>query len=193
MNVRKHLAGFALFSFILGSAILINHLLTIPNVTIPPVLRPEATPVIVKEWQPVIYRVRQVSLDYRNKKSYTELSLYRQLHRPAPETVWVTTTYFSPDSTRAEDWTTITEIRHPFARGNGEEVVVATANWELPPSLETPGAGYFARVHVSSEYQGNIYPPDYLHSSDIANAVPVVVHWPDKKSVAVSAAKKFSR
>lgn len=83
MNVRKHLAGFVIFSFILGSAILINHFLNIPVATIPPVLRAEAAPVIIKEQQTIIYLVRQVSLDYINKKSYTELSLYRKPNKPA--------------------------------------------------------------------------------------------------------------
>ena len=192
MNARKHVAGFALFSLILGSAILINHFLTIPDATIPPVPSHIAIPVRDKQRQPVTYRVRQVSLDYINQNSYTELSLFRRPDEPAPETIWVMTTYFSPDSTRAEDWTTITEIRQPFARGNGE-VFVATAHWELPPPRNTPGAGYFARVYVSSESQDNFYPPDYQPGNDIANAVPVVVHWADKKSLPAVTAKEFSR
>jgi hypothetical protein len=193
MSVRKHLAGFAIFSVILGSAILINHFLTILDATIPPVLRPEATPVRVKEErQPVTHQVRQVSLDYINQKSYTELRLFRQLDQPAPDKVWVITTYFSPDSARAEDWTTTTEIHQPFARGNGQ-VFVATAEWDLPPALHKPGAGYFARVYVSSEYQGHFYEPDYATNNDIARAVPVVIHWPDKKVASTSTAKKFSR
>jgi hypothetical protein len=192
MNARKHLAGFVIFSIILGSAILINHFLTIPKATIPPVVSYIAAPVMAGKSQPVSYHVRQVSLDYLNKKSYTELSLFIEPNQPEPERVWVTTTYFSPDSARAEDWTTITEIPQPFARGNGE-VFVAAAEWELPPALQTPGAGYFARVYVSSEAEGKFYPPDYLSKSDLADAVPVVVHWPDKKSAATIPAKKFSR
>lgn len=192
MNARKHVAGFVVFSFILGSAILINHFLTIPQATIPPVPIQEAIPVTVKEPQAVTYRVRQVSLDYANKKSYTELRLFRQPNQPAPERVWVTTTYFSPDTTRAEDWTTVTEIRQPFANGDGE-IFVATADWDLPPALQTPEAAYFARVYVSSESQGRVSPPDYQANSNIADATPVVVHWPNKKSVTASTAKNFTR
>lgn len=192
MNARKHVAGFVVFSFILGSAILINHFLTIPPATIQPVPIQAAAPITVKERQFVAYRVRQVSLDYVNKKSYTELRLFRQLDQPAPERVWVTTTYFSPDATRAEDWTTITEIRQPFASGDSE-IFVATADWELPPALQTPEAAYFARVYVSSESQGHVSSPDYQSNSNIADATPVVVHWPDKKSVAASADKIFTR
>jgi hypothetical protein len=194
MNVRKHLAGLAIFSFILGSAILINHFLTIPNANIPPIAGTENLPGKVKDGQPpVTYRVRQVSLDYINRKSYTELSLFRQWDGPAPEKVWVTTTFFSPDSTRAQDWTTVTEIRQPFAAGNGE-VFIATSLWELPPFLNKPGDGYFARVDVSLEREGKVYPPDYSYTrSDLADAVPVVIHWPDKQGVARSTAKKSSR
>lgn len=192
MNTRKHVAGFAVFSIILGSAILINHYLNIPDALITPVLSQEEIPLRAKEPQLVIYRVRQVSLDYINKKSYTELSLFRQPHKPAPEKIWVTTTYFSPDTAHAEDWTTTTEIRQPFSRGN-DDVIVATAQWDLPPALETPGAGYFARVHVFSESQGHFSRPDYQAESDIENAVPVVVHWPDKRGASARTAKKFSR
>ena len=191
MNIRKHVAGLVVFSIILGSAILINYFLNIPDATIPPVVSHEDTLVRTRERQPVTFRVRQVSLDYINKKSYTELNLFRQLDQPVPEKVWVMTTYFSPDSTRAEDWTTITEIRQPFSRGNGE-VFVATAEWDLPPALKRPGAGYFARVYVSSEAQGNFSSPDYHYGSDIQNAVPVVVHWPDNRSASARTAKKFS-
>jgi hypothetical protein len=192
MNVRKHLAGFTLFSVILGSAILINHFLTIPYAAIPPVQISEATPVRITEEPPVTFHVRQISLDYINRKSYTELSLFRQPDQPAPETVWVKTTYFSPDSTRAQIWTTIAEIRQPFSRGNGQ-VFVATADWELPPSLKTPGDGYFARVSVSTEAQGTFYPPDYQSESEIEDSLPVVVHWPEEDGFPVRNAKKFSR
>lgn len=194
MNVRKHLAGFAIFSVILGSAILINHFLTIPDAVIAPVInRPEAISVTVKDVrQPVTFRVRQVSLDYINKKSYTELSLFSHPDVPLPEKIWVMTTYFSPDSELAEDWTVIKEIRQPFASGAGE-TFVAASDWDLPPRLDKPGAGYFARVYVSSEHQGKFYEPDYSAPRDIAKAVPVVVHWPDKTPLAGSTAKKRSR
>lgn len=193
MNVRKHVDGFAVFLIIFSSIVFIYEYLNFPNwkVSSVRVAAPPTQPATSKP-QPIDFRVRQVSLDYINKKSYTELTLFRQPHKPAPEKIWVTTTYFSPDTARAEDWTTITEIRQPFSRGNGD-VVVAAAEWDLPPALETPGAGYFARVHVSSEYQGHFSPPDYQSESAIENAVPVVVHWPDKRGASASTSKKFSR
>jgi hypothetical protein len=192
MNARKHIAGFVIFSFILGSAILISNFLTIPDAVIPPVLSAEAPRMTIKRQQtPVTFRVRQVSLDYNSGKSYTELNLFRPLDQPAPDRVWVTTTFFSPDSTRAEDWSIITEIQRPFDNGNGE-IYVAADHWELPPLMSRPGAGYFARVDVSSEYQGKFYDPDYHYSSDPRNAVPVVIHWPDDSTPA-RASKKFAR
>lgn len=189
MNIRKHLAGFAIFSVILGSAILINHFLSIPIATIPPVPLSEDR---LTEKRPVTYSVRQVSLDYNNKKSYTVVYLSHQPDQPAPEKVWVTTTYFSPDSTRAENWTTTTEFRQPFARDNGE-AFVAAADWELPPYPSAPGASYFARVYVSSEYQGNLSSSHYRPESDSVQAIPVVLHWPDKKNVTAVAAKNHFR
>jgi hypothetical protein len=191
MNATKHVAGFALFSFILGSAILINHFLSFPRAVLRPVVRPKPVPAKVKE-QPVTFRVRQVSLDYINKRSYTELNLFQEPGQPMPEKVWVLTTFYSPDSVRAEDWTTIEEIHSPFDRGDGGRFVVVTSN-SLPPLLSKTGAGYFARVEVSSQAEGKFYPPDYHYSSDPANALPVVIHWPDKKGVTSVAAEKVIR
>lgn len=185
MNVRKHLAGFAIFSFIVGSAILVNHFLNIPDARIPPVIRPEAVAGTVKA--PVTFRVQQISLDYNRGRSYTQLSLFRQLDQPAPEKVWVMTTFFSPDSPRAESWSISTAISQPFANGNGQSVV-AIGNWDLPPLLESdkPGAGYFARIYVSSESQGKFTEADYQNKGDVTDAIPVVIHWPDEKSMASS-------
>ncbi|HUQ30818.1 MAG TPA: hypothetical protein VM095_01805 [Pyrinomonadaceae bacterium] len=192
MNVRKHIDGFAVFLIILIIAVAINEYLTFPNFKARSV-RVAAPPSQPKpsRRQPVAFKVRQVSLDYINRKSYTELNLFHELDQPAPETVWVTTTYYSPDSARAEDWTVTTKIDHPFDKGNGE-IFVAASDWDLPPLMSKPGAGYFARVDVSSEYQGRFYDPDYHYSSDPRNAVPVVIHWPDD-SMPARASKKFSR
>ena len=196
MNVRKHLAGFAIFSFIVGSAILINHFLNIPDARIPPVILPEAVAGRVKaQPPPVNFRVQQISLDYNRGRSYTQLSLFRQQDQPAPEKVWVMTTFFSPDSPRAESWSISTAISQPFANGNGQSFVV-TGEWNLPPLLESdkPGAGYFARIYVSSEFQGKFSEADYQTKGDVTDAIPVVIHWPDEKSMASSGtAQKRSR
>lgn len=193
MNVRKHVDGFAVFLIILSIAVSINEYLTFPNFKVLPVriAAPHPQPKINGPQQPVTFKVRQVSLDYNSRKSYTELNLFRPLDQPAPDKVWVTTTFFSPDSTRAEDWTVTTEFHQPFDKGNGE-VFVATEHWDLPPLLDKPGAGYFARVEVSSEYQGKVYEPEYSYSSDPRNAMPVVIHWPDEDVLARDS-KKLAR
>lgn len=192
MSVRKHLAGFVIFSVILGSAILINHFLNIPDARIPPVLSTEAVAGKIKRRQqaPVNYRIHQISLDYNRGRSYTQLSLFRQPGQPVPEKVWVMTTFYSPDSARAESWTISTEIAQPFDNG---EPFVATGNWQLPPLLDKPGAAYFARVYVSSESQGEFSEADYQSKDARADAIPVVIHWPDKKSGAATAAAPFQK
>jgi hypothetical protein len=178
MNVRKHLAGLALFSVILGSAIFINHFLTIPNVAIPSA-PPQLPFSVTKETsQPIGYEVKQVSLDFINQKSYTELTLKRQPDQPAPEKLWVTTYYFSPDRASGRRWTSQTEISRPFAKGDQIELVT-TASCDLCSSSDTPRVGYFARVYISTEYADNYYPPDARFNHDITTAMPVVVHWPD--------------
>jgi hypothetical protein len=182
MNFRRHVDGFAVFLIILTIAIFIHEYLNLPILKVTPirVATPPAQPPVGKP-QPVAFKVRQVSLDYINKKSYTEISLFHEPGQPVPEKVWVFTSFHSPQSTRAEDWTVSTEFHRPFDKGYGE-TFVAVSDWDLPPLLNRPGEGYFARVEVSSEAQGKFYDADYHYSSDPANAVPVVIHWPDEKS-----------
>jgi hypothetical protein len=195
MNVRKHVAGFAVFLIILTSAIVIHEYLNFPGWKVRPVrvTTPPPPRRVVKSTQPVDYRVRQVSLDYVNRKSYTEVVLTRQPGRPAPDRIWVMTGFYSPDSARAEEWNISAELKDPF--GEGDEVVfVAESDWDLPPLTNASGAGYFARVHVSSEYEGRVSPPDYGYSeSGRYVPIPVVVHWPVKQGASASAPGKFSR
>lgn len=175
MNLRKHLAGFAIFSVILGSAIFINHFLTIPNVTIP--FAPFRLPVAktIDESQPVYYyQARLVSLDFINKQSYTALSIQRQPGQPVPQKLWVRTDYFSPDYAPGRSWTSQTEISQPFAQSERFEYV-ATASCDWCSSSDTPKAGYFAHVYVFADYDGTAYPPDSQFNGDITTAVPVVV------------------
>jgi hypothetical protein len=104
----------------------------------------------------------------------------------------VITTYRSPNSELAESWVVTKEIREPFAGGDSA-VVVAASDWDLPPASNAHGEGYFARVDVSSEHQGKFYPPDYRANSGVADAEPVVIHWPDQKNAAAGTAKKRPR
>ena len=184
MNVRKHLAGFAIFSIILGSTVFINYFLTLPNPTIPPVpLRPLVADAIASP--NFSYKVRQVSLDFAKVTGYTSLSLRLRSGQPAPETIWVTTYFFSPEIA-GSGWSSTTQIHQPFAAGDEVELV-ATDSLDWGSFPKTREVSYFARVGVSS------WPSDVKFARDITTAMPVVVHWPDKKSVSASAAKKFSR
>lgn len=125
MNLRKHVAGFALFSAIIGCAVLINAYLNPPVAAVPPVqvndpsLRSSIDPVQVPtvKVQPVSYRVGQVLINLDSDKSYTELQLTRLPGQPAPERLWVTTYFFSP-AYPDKVWTARTEIRQPFARND---------------------------------------------------------------------------
>jgi hypothetical protein len=177
MNVRKHLAGLALFSVILGSAIFINHFLNAPNATIPSAPLQLPFSVTKGQSQPIGYDVKQVSLDFVNKKSYTVLTLKRQPGQPAPDKLRVTTFFFSPDYPGGI-WTSKAEIPQPFAQGD-ETNFVATAFCGLSFHSDTPRAGYFVRVYVSTEDADNSYPADAQFSRDIRTAFPVVVYWPD--------------
>jgi hypothetical protein len=177
MNVRKHLAGLALFSVILGSAIFINHFLNIPNLTIPSAPLQLPFSVTKEKSQPIGYEVKQVSLDFINKKSYTQLTITRQPGQPAPEKLLVTTFFFSPDYPGGV-WTSKAEILQPFAQSDQIDFV-ATAFCGLSLHSDMPRAGYFARVYVSTGDADNYYPPDVQFSRDIRTAFPVVVYWPD--------------
>jgi hypothetical protein len=178
MNVRKHLAGLALFSVILGGAIFINHYLNIPTITIPSA-QSKALPLLVDKVenpQPINYKVRMVSLDFINKESYTTLVLKREAGRAAPEKLWVTTVFFSPDRPTGKVLMSSAGILKPFAHGDVLEYV-ATGSCDWCELAKIPKAGYFARVYVSADYADSSYPPDVDvdFDSDISTAIPVVV------------------
>jgi hypothetical protein len=177
MNIRKHLAGFALFSVILGSAIFINHFLAAPTASIAVVpLNAPALPV-AKTAEPVSinYETRLVSLDFINKKSYTVLSFKREGGQSAPEKLWVITYFFSPARPTGKILTSTAEILKPFARGDKLEYV-ATSSCEWCETASFPReAGYFARVYVLADDPDTSYPPDIDFDADITTAVPVVI------------------
>jgi hypothetical protein len=176
MNLRKHLAGFAIFFVILGGAIFINNYLTIPNVRIPSVPF-NAPPLLVdkiEKPQPVNYKVRLVSLDFINKESYTALVLKREAGQTAPEKLWVTTVFFSPSRPTGKVLKSNAGILQPFAHGDVLEYVV-TSSFDWCESGNIPRAGYFARVYVSADYADSPYPPDVVFDSDIRTAIPVLV------------------
>jgi hypothetical protein len=190
MNIRKHLAGFAIFCVILGSAIFINYFLTLPNATIPPVpLRPPVAG-IAGSTEAVTYKVQQVTLNFINNTTHIALSFKLLPGQPVPEKLWVTTFYFSPDSAM-NGWSTTTEIPQPFGRGNQAEFV-ATDSSDFSVSSDEPRIAYFARVYVWAGYDDNSYPPGVQFDRDITQAEPVVVHWPDER-LSANTTEKFSR
>ena len=177
MNLRKHVAGFALFSIIVGSAVFINAYLNVPTATISPVpVSEEETPqrsVEVSAPQ-VTYNVRQVSIDLVNKQSYTQLVLKLQPGQLPPENLWVTTVFLPHSVTNisSKNLMTTRQIRQPFARGDNMEYTVSS-QCEWCGSVGGPNPGYFARVFVSTDSE-NLYPADF-DTYDIRKATPVVV------------------
>lgn len=178
-NLKKHVAGFILFSTILVSSVFIYHYLTLPIVTLPAVtLGPlVAGPV---ESTHISYKVRQVSIDFNHSTKYTVLSLKLLPGHPAPEKLWVSTFYFSPEIYRNYgDMWSMTEFRQPFA--NSKEIeLIATDSSNSVKALPGPRVGYFAHVYVWTGDTESSYPPDTPINRDITNAEPVVVHWPDE-------------
>jgi hypothetical protein len=179
MNLRKHIAGFALFLIILTIAISIHEYLTWPGWKAPRVRVAAPLPQeTTGNRQPVNFNVRQVSLDFIKGESHTTLLLKREAGEAVPEKLRVTTIFFSPEYPERGSWTSRTEIRRPFASGDQVEVT-ATSECEWCVPFDTPRTGYFARVYVSTDDEDNAYPPDGQSNRDITTAVPVVVHWPD--------------
>jgi hypothetical protein len=207
MNLRKHVAGFALFSIIVGSAIFINAYLIAPIARVPPVqigVQPvgyEPIGISTAQSQPVSYKVSQVLLNFTDDKSYTELQINRLPGQPVPETFWVTTYFFSP-AYPGKVWTTKTEIHQQFAQSGQPYFVAASPcslcsfikslpaqriesknNGSLSDSLasanRSTNTGFFARVYVSAEFADNLGTPDKYFNSDIKSAIPVVMEWPE--------------
>lgn len=176
MKVRKHLAGFAIFSVILSSAILINNLLAAPLHRPSPlgIRFSVPSPSTPSRIQAIGSRAKLVSLDLLNRQSYTALSLRREAGQPRPPKLWVTTVFFSPSDASERVWTSVSEIPRPFANGDTlEYVVTASCDWCRDPAA--PKAGYFARVYVAAAHSDRFLPTDVDFDRDITTAIPVVV------------------
>jgi hypothetical protein len=119
--------------------------------------------------------VQLVSLDREHRRSYTRLKLWLT-HYPAPDKIWVSTYFFTPDdATRRIWWSAPVELRHPFADNNVVTLNVATpCDW--CGDAYAPRSGIFARVRISTDEE--VTPlPEYDHFFDITTAVPVVVQF----------------
>lgn len=192
MNLRKHIDGFAVFLIILTIAVTINEYLTRPGWKAPHVEIAAPLPQApINNEQPVNFKVRQVSLDFIKGESHTTLSLKREAGESAPEKLWVTTVFFSPQYPARGSWTSKTEINQPFADDDQIEIT-ATSDCESCVPFDTSRTGYFARVYVSTEEDNNSSLPDEQFSRDITTAVPVVLHWPDSLRRSAVASKPAS-
>lgn len=178
MRLRKHVGGFALFSIILASAVVINNFFAGPPGeldTVGPVpAAPEPPPVAPTETALVTYDVRLVSLDFINGKSYTTLVLKREAGRPAPDMIEVVTDFYVPDDKQRSGSSTGTRLYAPFDAGNLIEVTAA-ADCDWCSLTDVPKAGYFADVHVRSLQAGKVYVESLKPSPVVPSGVPVVV------------------
>lgn len=178
MNLRKHIAGFAIFSTIVGSAIFINAYLRVPAIKVRPVLISKSVPQApVETRQPINFKVRQVSIDRTNDTIYTELLVERQPGQATPEELWVTTVLFTPEHPGIVGISKV-KIHHPFAQGDQSDFVVAASD-SSSAARNMYGAGYFARVYVSTNSSDNSTFSDENFVRDITHAVPVVIQWPN--------------
>jgi hypothetical protein len=193
MNLRKHLAGFALFSVIVGCTILINSFLSVPAIKVRSVLIKEAVPQAPFEAsQPINFKVRQVSLDRMSNKSYTELRLERQPGQPLPEELWVTTIFFTPEHPGIAAMSKV-KIRQPFAQSDQSDFVAAASDSSFAVQ-KMPASEYYARVYVSPNSSDNSTFTDENFVRDITHAMPVVIQWPDiARQPSISSLKKLTR
>ena len=183
MRLEKHLQGFAVFiTIFISTAFIHEYLSRAPfgkgrpvreTVTAP---APDEPTSVTYGVTPVSHTVRLVSLDFINGQSYTTLALQREAGRPAPERLWVTTVFVSPEFAPGRSWTTTTEIRRPFGAGNlaGRTEITAAASCSWCARSGAPAPGYFARVYVWAEDGPHLLPPEAF-DADIRTAVPVVV------------------
>ena len=180
MRLPRHVAGFIVFIMILTCAEVINYYVSRLSRKAAPAKiaapAPKTPPEMPAEVPPVNYNVRLVSLDFINGKSHATLTFKHKAGDPAPDWLWVTTIFLSPESDKI--WVTKTEVRNPFGAGTGlnlpgtyEVTATAPCPWcDLPGP---PASGDFARVYVSANV--NQFPTAEALDPDIRAAVPVLV------------------
>lgn len=123
---------------------------------------------------PVVFKPQSITLDFETGKSRTTLALERDASRPAPESVWVWTYFFTPDGERAYCAGEPVEVRQPFATGDRATITVtaSAADCRAPsPALYA----MYARVNVSTESAFAARLSERQISYDTASATPVVL------------------
>jgi hypothetical protein len=175
LNMQKHIAGLALFIFIVISSVYILGIVAAPLRMIPPVPLNAPSPPSVTVWLPVSYRVHLVSLDFNTQTSYTTLTLKREGNNPAPDKLWVNTTFFVPEWP-GERWSNgAVEIREPFANGRNEATPTVVAGFPWRDDASVLRAGYYAIVTVSTVSADDAARRAEQTAADIKTAAPVLV------------------
>jgi hypothetical protein len=188
VNLRKHAAGFALFSVIVGSAIFINAYLRLLTIKPDPVLIRETVPQApLRASQTISFKVRQVSVDLVNKETYTELRLERQPGQDVPEHLWVTTVFFTPAHPGIVG---ISKVEITLSQSNQSDFVATASNITFARNMD--GGECFARVYVSTRYSDYSNFQDETFIRDLTDAVPVVIHWPSGRVETKVTVKKFT-
>ncbi|HKR01479.1 MAG TPA: hypothetical protein VJT09_12450 [Pyrinomonadaceae bacterium] len=174
MNLRKHLAGLAIFLVIFVGTVFIFNYLT-PRAGLIGGQRGIPLPSERASRIKFSYEVPYVSLDFINRKSYTTLLLQNLSGTRVPAKLWVRTYFFAPDYDRRQVWAgEAVELNVALAIG-GRHVVTSAAACDWCQAPSAPKAGYYARVVVSNRSAEDTYLPDSEIDREITTAVPVVV------------------
>jgi hypothetical protein len=173
--MQKHIAGLALFIFIVISSVYILGIVAAPLRMIPPV--PLGMPFVrnVVVSQPVSHRVQLVSLDFNTETSYTTLALKREGNNPAPDKLWVNTSFFVPEAP-GKLWSSgPVEILEPFVNGGSEVSLTVVSRFPWSSSANALRAGYYALVTVSTVSADDALRRAEQTDADIKTAAPVLV------------------
>ena len=178
MNTLKNLAGVLTFFTVFGLSIAIIKFLHTPFGTVARVstVAPSSARIFAPQSASGLasFRVQLVSLDFEARKSYTTLTLDRDLDQPVPESVWVRTYFFRPGEARAGWSTEAVELQHPFRNGN-TITLTAVAQCRLCDQALASANGYYARVQISVPSGKDVLTRDELTDDDLKTAFPVLV------------------
>ena len=188
MNTLKNLAGVLTFFAVFGLSIAVIKFLHTPFSMVAPVSRvaPSSAPIFDPQTASGLasYRVQLVSLDFEARKSYTTLTLDRDLNQPVPESLSVRTYFFRPGEARGGWFTEAVEFQHPFRNGNTVTLTAAAQCRWCDQALASAN-GYYARVQISIPSGKDVLTRDELTDDDLKTAFPVLVQ--NKRSSSRSA------
>ena len=178
MNTLKNLAGVLTFLTVFGLSTAVTKYLHTPLHAAVNVSRvvPSSPETFAPQTAagPAAYQVKLVSLDFEAQKSYTTLTLNRDLNQPAPESLWVRTYFFRPDGSRIAWSTDMVEFQRPFKNGNVVTLTAAAPCSWCDHSI-VPNSGFYARVQISTQSVNDPLLHEKVVDDDITTAVPVLV------------------